>query len=101
MAEGFAELDGLHGVVALRGGEPLVEWYGKGPDFSWGTPHGVVDFGPATLHDLRSVTKSVTGLLYGIALGAGLVPAPDAPLLAHFPQYPDLAADPERARLTV
>jgi CubicO group peptidase (beta-lactamase class C family) len=101
MAEGFEELDGLHGVVALRGGEPLVEWYGTGPDFSWGTPLGVVEFGPQTLHDLRSVTKSVTGLLYGIAHGAGLVPDPAEPLLAHFPQYPDLAADPDRARLTV
>ncbi|WP_203898770.1 serine hydrolase domain-containing protein [Virgisporangium aliadipatigenens] len=101
MAEGFGELDGLHGVVALRGGEPLVEWYGSGADFSWNTPLGVREFGPESLHDLRSVTKSVTGLLYGIAHGAGLVPGPAEPLFAHFPQYPDLAADPDRARRTV
>lgn len=62
---------------------------------------GQVDFGPATLHDLRSVTKSVTALLYGIALGDGLVPAPGQPLLGQFPEYPDLATDPQRARLTV
>jgi CubicO group peptidase (beta-lactamase class C family) len=57
--------------------------------------------GPETRHDLRSVTKSVTSLLYGIALGDGLVPAPDEPLLRSFPQYPDLAADPQRAELLV
>jgi CubicO group peptidase (beta-lactamase class C family) len=68
---------------------------------SWGTPLHAVAFGPDTLHDLRSVTKSVVGLLYGIALDRGLVPPPDAPLLAQFPQYPDLAADPRRARLTI
>ena len=56
---------------------------------------------PETLHDLRSVTKSIVGLLYGIALDRGLVPPPDAPLLAQFPEYSDLAADPRRARLTI
>jgi CubicO group peptidase (beta-lactamase class C family) len=92
---------GLHAVVVVRDGQVLLEHYGTGEDFSWGTPHGVVEFGPETLHDLRSVTKSVTALLYGIALRDGRVPDPAEPLLRQFPQYSDLAADPERARLTV
>ncbi|MBG0829682.1 serine hydrolase [Planomonospora sp. ID67723] len=92
---------GLHGVVVARRGELVAEYYGSGPDFSWGVPHGTVDFGPETLHDLRSVTKSVTGLLYGIALADGLVPEPGEPILPRFPEYSDLAADPRRARLTV
>lgn len=95
------EVDGLHAVVAVRGGRTILEHYGEGEDFVWGQPLGVVRFGPETLHDLRSVTKSVTALLYGIALGDGLVPEPGAPLLAQFPQYPDLGAAPDRARLTV
>ncbi len=93
--------DGLHGVVAVRGGRTLLEYYGAGEDFAWGDSLGVIEFGPRTLHDIRSVTKSVTALLYGIALGDGLVPPPAEPLLRCFPQYPDLAADPQRARLTV
>ncbi len=95
------QVDGLHGVVAVRGGRTVIEHYGEGPDFSWGKALGVLRFGPETLHDLRSVTKSVTALLYGTALADGLVPEPDAPLLAQFPQYPDLRAEPDRARLTV
>jgi CubicO group peptidase (beta-lactamase class C family) len=95
------QADGLHGVVATRGGEALLEWYGTGEDHAWNNSLGVVEFGPDTLHDIRSVSKSVTGLLYGIALADGLVPAPAEPLLKWFPQYPDLAADPQRARLTV
>ncbi|SNY57813.1 serine hydrolase domain-containing protein [Paractinoplanes atraurantiacus] len=95
------ELDGLHGLVVVQGGRTVLEHYGEGPDFSWATDLGVVRFGPEVLHDLRSVTKSVTALLYGVALGEGLVPAPAEPLLRHFPDYPDLAADPARARLTV
>jgi CubicO group peptidase (beta-lactamase class C family) len=97
----MTDIDGLHGVVVARRDGIVSEWYGTGPDFSWGEPHGVVEFGPETLHDLRSVTKSVVALLYGIALDRGQVPAPDEPLLRHFPEYPDLAADPRRAARTV
>lgn len=95
------QLSGLHAVVAVRGGQTLLEYYGTGEDFAWGDSRGVVEFRPETLHDIRSVTKSVTALLYGIALGEGLVPPPEEPLVSRFPQYPDLAADPQRARLTV
>ncbi|HYD63958.1 serine hydrolase [Azospirillum sp.] len=94
-------LRNLHAVLVLRAGRLALERYFDGPDESWGRPLGTVAMGPDTLHDLRSVTKSIVGLLYGIALERGLVPPPEAPLLAQFPQYPDLAADPARARLTV
>jgi CubicO group peptidase (beta-lactamase class C family) len=94
-------LRGLHAVLVSRAGQLVMERYYDGPDENWGSPLGQVSFGPETLHDLRSVTKSVVGLLYGIALDRGLVPAPDAPLLAQFPEYSDLQADPERAGLRI
>lgn len=91
----------LHGLTIIRGGKLVLDAYGAGPDFSWGKPLGEVTFDPSTLHDIRSVTKSVVALLYGIALERGQVPAPDAPLLAQFPEYPDLVADPARAGLRI
>ncbi|MCF3640876.1 beta-lactamase family protein [Rhizobium sp. TRM95111] len=91
----------LHAVLVSREGELVLEHYEQGRDENWGMPLGEVAFGAETLHDLRSVTKSVVGLLYGIALDRGLVPAPDAPLVAQFPDYPDLQADPLRQRLTI
>ena len=94
-------LRGLHAVLVWRGGHLVLERYLVGPDESWGKSLGVVTFGPDTLHDLRSVTKSVVGLLYGIALGRGIVPPPSARLLAQFPEYPDLVGEPTRSRLTV
>jgi CubicO group peptidase (beta-lactamase class C family) len=94
-------LGGLHAVLVSRDERLVLERYYQGADESCGSPLGTITFGPDTLHDLRSVTKSVVGLLYGIALDRGLVPPPDAPLLAQFPEYPDLAADPARARLTI
>lgn len=103
LAAGVASglLPHLHAVVVERAGTPVLERYDQGIDETWGQPLGVVSFEPDTLHDLRSVTKSVVGLLYGIALDRGLVPAPAAPLLAQFQQYADLATDPTRQKLTV
>ena len=91
----------LHGVVIMRKGALVLERYDAGEDEIWGTPVGRVAFGPDTLHDLRSVTKSILGLLYGLALAQGKVPAPDRPLLEAFPEYADLATDPRHQRLTV
>ncbi|MEV0968350.1 serine hydrolase domain-containing protein [Microtetraspora glauca] len=91
----------LHGVVAVRDGRVILEYYGEGVDFRLNESLGRVRFTPETPHDVRSVTKSVVGLLYGIALADGRVPEPHEPLLRHFPEYPDLAGDPRRAALTV
>jgi CubicO group peptidase (beta-lactamase class C family) len=91
----------LHIVLAARSGDVILEHYAEGIDEAWGRPLGQVAFDADTLHDLRSVTKSVVSLLYGIALDKGLVPPPEAPLVAQFPEYPDLAAEPARAKITV
>lgn len=91
----------LHGVVIVRGGKLVLERYFEGADEVWGPPSRHVVFGRDTLHDLRSATKSIVGLLYGIALAQGKVPAPDQPLMASFPEYADLATDPPHKRLTV
>ena len=61
------------------------------------TPRHTAD----TLHDLRSCSKSIVGLLYGIALQQGKVPPPEAPLFSAFPEYADLADKEGRDRLTV
>jgi len=95
------ELDGLHGLVVQRGGRVLLERYYSGQDWSWGEDLGQVTFGPDTLHDLRSVTKSIVALLYGVALAEGKVPPPEAVLIEQFPAYPDLAADPARRQWRV
>ena len=94
-------LDGLHAVLVLQNGEPVLEAYFPGEDENWGRPLDTVDHGPDTLHDLRSVSKSITSLLYDIAFANGDVPPPEAPLLDAFPQYPDLAEDPIRASWTI
>lgn len=95
------ELPGLHGVIARHKGATMAELYFKGADERWGRSLGARDHGPETLHDLRSVTKSVVGLLYGIALAEGKVPPPEAPLYAQFPEYADLGRQAGRYLIRV
>lgn len=91
----------LHCVLAERGGQTVLESYGKGTDENWGRPLGEVAFDAGTLHDLRSVSKSIVSLLYGIALERGDVPRLDTPILDLFPDYQDLAREPERKLRTI
>ena len=94
-------LPGLPSTIVDFRGERLAEVYFNGTDQNWGVPLGEVEHGPDTLHDLRSVTKSIVGLLYGIALDEGKVPAPEEPLLAQFPQYADLKDGSARESITI
>jgi CubicO group peptidase (beta-lactamase class C family) len=92
---------GIHAVVLIRDGKLVYERYLAGDDEMHGVRKQGVVFTPDHLHDVRSISKSVTNLLYGIALADGSVTPPDAPLLAAFPEHADLADDPERAAITV
>ena len=101
--EAFAagKLPGLHSVLVMHKGRVAAERYYSGVDECRGTPLGERLPDAASLHDLRSVTKSVTGLLYGIALSEGLVPGLDENLFTQFPEYPDLAAQTDRQKITI
>ena len=94
-------VSGLHTLLVSRGGRLLFEHYGTGDDESWGKALGTVTFGPTVLHDLRSVTKSIVGMLYGIALADGKVPPPEAKLYDQFPEYADLGRQSGRERITI
>jgi CubicO group peptidase (beta-lactamase class C family) len=92
----------LHGVIVLRNGRCVLERYFDGEDRQRGVgPIGRIAFTPDTLHDLRSCSKSIVSLLYGIALRNGHVPPPEAPLFAAFPKHADLATRDGRDRLTI
>jgi len=72
----------------LRNDGVVLERYFEGDDRKRGVGDiGHVAFKPDTLHDLRSCSKSIVGLLYGIALEQGKVPPPETPLYSAFPEY--------------
>jgi CubicO group peptidase (beta-lactamase class C family) len=90
----------MHSVVVVRKGVLVYERYFAGEDERGGMPIGRVEFNAATKHDLRSISKSVTALVVGIALERGWIKSVDAPVFSFFPEYADLKT-PEKERLTL
>ena len=77
----------VHAVVVVRNGKLAMERYFAGEDERWGDKLGRVTYGPEVKHDLRSISKSVTSLLVGIALSEGKFPALDSSVFDAF-TYP-------------
>lgn len=90
----------VHAVVVARNGVLVYEHYFAGEDEKWGRPLGRVAYDAGKLHDLRSITKSVTSLLVGIALDRGWIKDIDTPVFSFFPEYADLRSD-EKDRVTL
>jgi CubicO group peptidase (beta-lactamase class C family) len=89
-----------HGVVITRHGRLAYEHYLTGNDERLGMSLSEVNFNAGTKHDIRSISKSVTSLLVGIALDRGLITDLDAPVFSFFPDYSDLRT-PEKDRMTL
>ena len=88
----------IHGVVVVRGGRLVFESYLTGPDQRWGRDLGSTPHGPDVKHDVRSVSKSVTSLLVGIALDRKLIASVDEPAFGYFPEHAALRS-PEKDRI--
>ena len=86
------EYPNAHALLVLRDGRTLFARYLAGDDENWGRPIGYREFDAQSLHDLRSVTKSVTSLLLGIALGDDFAAALERPVIEFFPELADRIA---------
>ena len=73
-----------HAVLVESAGHLVFEVYLEGEDELFGEPLGHRAMGVDSLHDLRSVTKSVTSLLLGIALQGNYEPTLDTPVTELF-----------------
>ncbi|MEK8034870.1 serine hydrolase [Ideonella sp. DXS29W] len=96
-----AEASSLHGVVIEYGGAIVLQRYFAADDQplgDWWSHRQTFD--ALTLHDMRSISKSVVSLLVGIALDRGLIPSLDTPLHQLLPDRDALFTQQKR-RLTV
>lgn len=77
----------LHGLVIKRHGAVVAECYRAGKDRSvYSLVNHTLEFDPSTRHDSRSISKSVTSLLWGIAESENKVPPLDAHVLDLMPE---------------
>jgi CubicO group peptidase (beta-lactamase class C family) len=59
------------------------------------------DLGAEALRNTRSVTKTITGMLVGIAIEQGAIKGVDAPALAYFPERKALYPDKRKGAITI
>src|SRR5262249_21723839 len=97
--EGWKQAN-VHAVLVARKGTLVFEHYFAGPDERLGRSQGKVEFGPETKHDERSVSKSVTSLVLGIAIDHGWIKSVDERVFSYFPQYAELRT-PEKEKITL
>jgi CubicO group peptidase (beta-lactamase class C family) len=90
----------VHAVVVVRHGKLVFEQYFSGYDDPWGLPEGQFNFDATTRHDMRSVSKSVTSLLVGIAVDRKLIGGVDEPAVSFFPEFASVTA-PGWDRITI
>ena len=74
-------------VLVIRRGRVVLERYFDGEENNWGKV-GAVRFGPTTLHNMYSVTKSVVALVYGVALAKTKSRRPRRRSTSSFPNTP-------------
>jgi CubicO group peptidase (beta-lactamase class C family) len=81
-----------HALLIEHDGTLVFEQYFEGSDERWGDPLGHRVVGRDSLHDVRSISKTATSILLGIALGDGFGEAVNRPVTSWFPdQAPDEA----------
>ncbi|OTA18533.1 serine hydrolase [Xenorhabdus vietnamensis] len=77
----------VHALLVSQRGILLTEGYFSGHDELWGKDIGKIDFNQDTLYDIRSVTKSIVSILYGLALEYKNVPHLESSIIEHFSEY--------------
>ncbi|NIM01322.1 MAG: serine hydrolase [Acidobacteria bacterium] len=88
------EFPNTHALLIEHKGTLVYERYFSGTDERWGEDLGEITFDRDTLHDVRSISKSVTSVVLGLALENDLAAVEESV----FDHFPDMApADGHRA----
>jgi CubicO group peptidase (beta-lactamase class C family) len=103
MADRLAASDAnIHAVLVARSGKLVFERYFRGADEVPGRFYGSrvenITFDADTLHNVKSVSKSVASLVVGIAIDRGLIRSVNEPVFSFFPELSDLRS-PEKERI--
>lgn len=77
----------IHSLLISRNNKLVYENYWPGQDEHWANPVGVVPHSRDSLHDIRSISKSIVSACVGIAIQQGKIKNIDQKVLDFFPQY--------------
>lgn len=77
----------IHSLLVLRHDKLVYEKYFPGKDEIFGRPLGHVNHIRDSLHDCRSITKSVVSACIGIAVAQQIIRGVNDRVLSYFPEY--------------
>jgi len=86
----------IHSMLIYRDGKLVFEEYFKGHEFEYDRPdhHGeLVTWDRTMVHDVMSVTKSITSACVGIAIENGFIESVHQSIFDYFPEYQHLNKD--------
>ena len=90
----------IHSVIIMKNNKLVYENYFAGKDEIWGTPLGIVEHHRDSLHDIRSVSKSIVSACIGLAVAQGKIESVNQAVFDFFPEYTEYKT-PEKAKLTL
>ncbi|RBL92013.1 serine hydrolase domain-containing protein [Chitinophaga flava] len=90
----------IHSLIILRKNKLIYEHYFAGEDAVFPNPVGKVPHTRDSLHDCRSVTKSIVSACVGIALKQGKIKSIDDKIFDYFPGYKQYATG-DKADITI
>lgn len=91
----------IHSLLIFRNGKLVLEEYFTGEDVERGIgPVGAIKHSRDTLHDMRSVTKSIVAAAVLIAHSQGKIKSLDQPVFDFFPEYAR-SAEGDKKNITV
>lgn len=94
------EYPNIHSVLIAKNGKVFYEKYFKGQDYLFGKDIGIVQFSDSTLHDIRSLTKSIVSACVGIAIHKGYLKNVDQKIASFFPELDTLFVE-EKSNWTI
>jgi CubicO group peptidase (beta-lactamase class C family) len=92
----------VHGLLIIKDGLLVLEEYFRGSPYlsptNWGGQE--IQFSRTRVHNLGSLTKSITSVLTGAAIANGFIADVEQCMMPYFPEFSDLST-PENEAITI
>jgi CubicO group peptidase (beta-lactamase class C family) len=77
----------IHSVLIAKDGNLVFEKYWPGKDEVWAVAKGIISHSRDSLHDIRSISKSIVSACFGILLQQGKIKSVHQKIFDFFPEY--------------
>lgn len=77
----------IHSVLISRNKKLVFEKYYTGKDQNWGRDLGITNHAIDSLHDIRSISKSIVSACIGLAIAQGKIKSVDQKVFEFFPEF--------------